>query len=130
MLLAEKIRKTCESLAFDECGGVTISIGAAELMAKETFESWFKRADSALYAAKQTGRNKTVSASGLDPESAGRETGNELMLLHLAWKEEYRITSYNVCYTKLLRIVIINSVPVPSSEFTVSSPPCPLFIMS
>ncbi len=91
VLLAEKIRKTCESLAFDECGGVTISIGAAELMAKETFESWFKRADSALYAAKQTGRNKTVSASGLDPESAGRETGNELMLLHLAWKEEYGV---------------------------------------
>ncbi len=91
ILLAEKIRINCENLSFDECGGITISIGAAELMENETFESWFKRADSALYAAKQTGRNKTVSASGLDPESAGRQTGDELMLLRLVWKEDYGV---------------------------------------
>ncbi|MBN2812170.1 MAG: diguanylate cyclase [Spirochaetales bacterium] len=91
IVLAEKIRKACENLKFEECDGITVSIGVAELIAEETFDSWFKRADAALYTAKKTGRNKTIAASGMDPETAGQETGHELLLLHLVWKDEYSV---------------------------------------
>lgn len=41
----------------------TISMGIAQLNEDETVESWIKRADSALYDSKRTGRNKyTVSS--------------------------------------------------------------------
>ncbi|MGE3622479.1 MAG: GGDEF domain-containing protein [Bdellovibrionales bacterium] len=51
-----KKRSTNETL-----GVVTISIGAAEYCPVEDAESFIARADSALYKAKQTGRNKVVS---------------------------------------------------------------------
>lgn len=43
---------------------VTISIGVSELTEDPTREAWIKRADEALYAAKQTGRNKVVLGTG------------------------------------------------------------------
>ncbi len=51
-----KRRRTNETL-----GIVTISIGAAQYVAKEGSESLIGRADAALYDAKQTGRNKVVA---------------------------------------------------------------------
>lgn len=39
---------------------VTVSIGAAELVAGETAESWFNRADAALLRAKQEGKDRFV----------------------------------------------------------------------
>jgi diguanylate cyclase len=41
---------------------VTISVGVAEAVAKDTPESLLKRADSALYQAKQGGRDRTILA--------------------------------------------------------------------
>jgi diguanylate cyclase (GGDEF)-like protein len=42
--------------------GVTVSIGLAEFERGETASSWVERADRALYAAKQQGRNRVVEA--------------------------------------------------------------------
>lgn len=42
----------------------TISIGVAELNQSESIEQWYKRADSALYLSKNSGRNKFTVAGG------------------------------------------------------------------
>ena len=48
-----------------DLGKVTISIGVAELERGEDPESCFKRADDALYGAKQAGRNRVMSAGSM-----------------------------------------------------------------
>ena len=58
--LAEKIRKEINSLPFEEIEGITISIGVSEYIPGESFQQWFKRTDSALYKAKESGRNCVV----------------------------------------------------------------------
>jgi PleD family two-component response regulator len=59
--LAEKLRALVADRSFAGVGGVTISLGAAELQPNEPIESLFKRVDIALYEAKAAGRN-TVRA--------------------------------------------------------------------
>jgi len=65
-LLAERLRKKVESAEF-VLGGhslkVTVSIGVSAWMPeiKENFEELVRRADSALYSAKQEGRNRICS---------------------------------------------------------------------
>jgi diguanylate cyclase len=39
----------------------TLSIGVAEILEQETISDWIKRADAALYEAKQTGRDKWMT---------------------------------------------------------------------
>jgi diguanylate cyclase (GGDEF)-like protein len=53
-------------------GAVTVSIGAAELKPGEDGSHWLARADAALYAAKQNGRNRVMLAamSGADAADA------------------------------------------------------------
>jgi diguanylate cyclase len=46
-----------------DLGKVTISIGIAELQPGETTENCFRRADEALFRAKDEGRNRVVAAS-------------------------------------------------------------------
>lgn len=63
MLLAERIRKTIAALHIGDaqaCICVTISIGVSVLEAEDTPETLLKRADDALYRAKEDGRNRTV----------------------------------------------------------------------
>lgn len=57
MQLAEKIRKQVETHRFPEVGSVTISLGVAELRSEDTLDSWFGRADQAVFDAKNSGRN-------------------------------------------------------------------------
>jgi diguanylate cyclase (GGDEF)-like protein len=47
-----------------ECATISLpaSFGVAELQPGENPAKWFKRADSALYQAKQKGRNTLVAA--------------------------------------------------------------------
>jgi len=59
--VAEKIRSLLEEEVFDEVGCVTCSIGITEVTSEDTIESAIERADSALYAAKDAGRNCCVA---------------------------------------------------------------------
>ena len=61
VVLAEKIRKAVESITFENIGTVTVSIGAAEYNFEEDFQQWYERADSALYKAKDGGRNRVIA---------------------------------------------------------------------
>jgi diguanylate cyclase (GGDEF)-like protein/PAS domain S-box-containing protein len=62
-LLAERIREKVESFQFKTVGHITISAGAGEYLPNsDTAESLLKRIDTALYKAKEQGRNQVVPA--------------------------------------------------------------------
>lgn len=70
---AEKVRGILAETRLD-CDGheihVTISLGVAEYAGEHEFRDLVKRADEAMYQAKQTGRNRVCKASdGLDADS-------------------------------------------------------------
>lgn len=58
--LAEKLRKLIEAYPFAEVGKVTCSFGATEYKSGDNEESLIRRADSNLYQAKESGRNRVV----------------------------------------------------------------------
>ncbi len=65
--VAERLRARVEALDLDgPLAGrrVTVSLGVARRLPGETLDSWIGRADAALYRAKETGRNRVVSADG------------------------------------------------------------------
>ncbi|WP_323596905.1 sensor domain-containing diguanylate cyclase [Aliarcobacter butzleri] len=57
-ILAEKLRIIVNDFTFDEVGHKTVSIGIAEFQTGDTIETLFKKADEALYEAKNSGRNR------------------------------------------------------------------------
>lgn len=61
--LAERIRNEIAALDFSGTP-VTVSIGVAEYQRGESLETLLARADRALYAAKQGGRNRVASEAG------------------------------------------------------------------
>lgn len=61
--VGEKIRSLLANEVFDEVGHVTCSIGITEVMKEDTLQSAIERADSAMYAAKEGGRNRTVACA-------------------------------------------------------------------
>ncbi|MBI1974614.1 MAG: GGDEF domain-containing protein [Candidatus Zambryskibacteria bacterium] len=63
VIKAEKIRKEMEHAGFNSIPGisVTVSAGIAAASPKISFEEMIKRADKALYAAKEGGRNQVVA---------------------------------------------------------------------
>jgi diguanylate cyclase (GGDEF)-like protein len=64
-LLAERIRTSIErhSLVFDmEIIKVTVSMGVSSLLKDDTAHAFIKRADGAMYKAKNSGRNRVVVA--------------------------------------------------------------------
>ncbi len=63
LILAEELRATIQSHKIKSDKIVTISIGVAELKSNETDEQWIKRADIALYKAKDLGRNTVCAAT-------------------------------------------------------------------
>lgn len=70
--LAENLRAAIEEEAISGVGLVTASFGVAQLDtdSNETSEAWLARADAALYAAKEAGRNKVRCASSIDTTQA------------------------------------------------------------
>ena len=68
--LAEQIRKAIGSMNIvkkksrEAIGPVTVSIGAAQFRHGETPDDFVARADHALYAAKEAGRNRVNRAAG------------------------------------------------------------------
>lgn len=58
MTKAEEIRVKVENSQNVISEKITISIGIAEWLLDESLEDWFKRADTALFQAKESGRNQ------------------------------------------------------------------------
>ncbi|MBW9265911.1 MAG: GGDEF domain-containing protein [Candidatus Thiodiazotropha sp. (ex. Lucinisca nassula)] len=63
-LLAKRIRRNVENLRIKSLKDVriTLSVGVSAMLDQDTPESLFERADSALYQAKQNGRNQVYTA--------------------------------------------------------------------
>ncbi|MGI6036753.1 MAG: diguanylate cyclase [Limnochordia bacterium] len=56
--LAERLRLAVASASFPKVGSVTISIGLSQFQREDTPDELFRRADVALYLAKERGRNR------------------------------------------------------------------------
>jgi len=76
---AEEIRKSVENAPFEVDGGmhkVTVSIGIGSAQISDTqMNEVLKRADLALYAAKQSGRNRSISQQTMPANSAHLDEG-------------------------------------------------------
>lgn len=59
--LAEKVRFAVEQHDFAQVGQVTISLGIAQYRSGESAGQLLRRADTALYQAKEQGRNRVIS---------------------------------------------------------------------
>ncbi len=59
-IVAEHIRFLIEQEYFNEVGSITVSIGIAQFEKDDTIISIFKKADNALYEAKNSGKNCTI----------------------------------------------------------------------
>lgn len=71
LLIAEKIRAAVEAMSIryhDELIPVTVSIGIGVAIAHEDFDILFQRTDSALYRAKNLGRNCIVLSDAEDKQ--------------------------------------------------------------
>jgi diguanylate cyclase (GGDEF)-like protein/PAS domain S-box-containing protein len=58
--IAERLRVAVEQAGLIPESAVSVTIGVAELEAKDTAETWLARADAALYEAKRAGRNRVA----------------------------------------------------------------------
>jgi diguanylate cyclase (GGDEF)-like protein/PAS domain S-box-containing protein len=59
-VVAEKIRKRVESETAESNDGVTISAGISQYLIKQNLTEFLKNSDSALYKAKESGRNCVI----------------------------------------------------------------------
>lgn len=69
--VGERFRRRVEGRLFEPAGVVTVSLGVAEKAPDESFGQWFKRADTALYAAKHLGRNRVEISYPLSYNTLG-----------------------------------------------------------
>ncbi|MBV6601953.1 GGDEF domain-containing protein, partial [Acinetobacter baumannii] len=61
-LLAEKLRTLISTVPFEDIGQVTCSFGVATWIPLESFDSFIRRADTAMYSAKSNGRDQVQLA--------------------------------------------------------------------
>lgn len=59
--MAEGLRRQIEAMELPKVGHKTASFGVAQFQPGESIDSFINRADTALYEAKETGRNKVVA---------------------------------------------------------------------
>jgi diguanylate cyclase (GGDEF)-like protein/hemerythrin-like metal-binding protein/PAS domain S-box-containing protein len=87
-VVSEKIRRAIEKTNHPTAGMVTASFGVAERHKGENIEDLFKRADQALFKAKEQGRNRVVGSEDLVSRpgafvklvwKSGFESGNNLI---------------------------------------------------
>jgi diguanylate cyclase (GGDEF)-like protein/hemerythrin-like metal-binding protein len=81
MALAEKIRQTVERETYPVAERMNVSLGVAEWRRGEDRQAFFGRVDTALYRAKNSGRNRVV----------GSEPGDTLPVasVRLEWRPEW-----------------------------------------
>lgn len=60
LIVAEHLRELIETIPFDTVGRKTVSLGITEFKEDDTLSSVFKRADQALYEAKNSGKNRSI----------------------------------------------------------------------
>ena len=60
MAVAEKIRKSFSTVAFENAGHQTVSVGVTRVLDGETANKTCNRVDTALYMAKEAGKNQVV----------------------------------------------------------------------
>ena len=85
--VAENLRQAVAGHAFEGAGPVTISLGVAEHADDETVQDWFRRLDTALYEAKDSGRNRVIVSRHGNSDVWAAESGASA--LHLIWMEGY-----------------------------------------
>ncbi len=85
--LAEHLRGRIASHKFTGVGPLTVSIGVAERSGDESADAWFKRLDTALFNAKNSGRNRIVIDRHGDSDKWVAEGG--LAALRLVWRDSY-----------------------------------------
>ncbi len=74
--VAERIRRRISDARLtrratgEEIASITVSIGMAQFRMAESAETLIERCDRALYQAKRSGRNRTVSENGVEGETA------------------------------------------------------------
>ena len=87
-LMAERLRASIARTVFPTVQHLTVSLGVAECLPGEDWESWFKRADAALYRAKTQGRNQ-VQVAPERPERAGLGENVGAGFVQLVWHPAY-----------------------------------------
>lgn len=86
-VLAERIRSHIAERPVEGLGLVTASIGVAQCGPADSLAEWLDRADRAMYAAKQAGRNR-VELDRLD-SAQGAAEHLEGAFVQLVWKEAF-----------------------------------------
>ena len=87
-LLAERLREKVAHTTFAKRGTLTISVGVAECLGKESWQQWLERADGALYTAKNNGRNRVQIAAGTRAAALLRQAADS-DFVRIAWRPAY-----------------------------------------
>ena len=117
IVVAEKIRMAIATTIHPIAGSVTVSIGVAQKNYNENFDSWYKRADEALYKAKKTGRNKVIVATAIVEEE------KPVLALTIGWRQEWESGNSEIDsqHKKLLEIAndLFENIMVSKADMTI-----------
>lgn len=86
--LARRLHQTVRGTAFEGAGQVTVSIGVSEFQAGDTWDSWYARADAAVYQAKHDGRDQ-VHVVPNPLETADQSEAVNTGFIRLVWRAAY-----------------------------------------
>jgi len=73
--LSRRMQQAVGSRPIADIGKLELSAGAADLRSEDTADHFFKRADDALYQAKESGKAEVVTASSATDPNGGQTTG-------------------------------------------------------